>query len=303
MPPRKTAATTPQPSASAARNPGGKFSIRSTTPAGRAGAARRSARGRVLEAERTGAGSPSISAPNWTNSRAISSGRDRPGRRRGRRAGTAAMRAAATAPRCERARRARRRSRRAPAGTPARSRPQPVRRITARSSMPRGVPTTTSVSPGFRSWSGSGAGIGSSPRTTATIETPVLVRAPVVADGPARNGDPSPIGSSRSPGPRPVGADGPGPRRRARCRAAPPACAHPPRRARPNRSRNPGRSGRRPSGRSARPGVGARRAGPRPSSRTRSAPPAREAASRSPSTSRHLRSHCRFAAHRAARRS
>ena len=44
-------------------------------------------------------------------------------------------------------------------------------------SMPRGVPTTTSVSPSASSCAGPGAGIGSSPRTTATIDTPVRVLA------------------------------------------------------------------------------------------------------------------------------
>ena len=64
------------------------------------------------------------------------------------------------------------------------SRPQDHREVFDAS-----VPTTTSVSPGFRSWSGSGAGIGSSPRTTATIETPVLVRAPVSPMVRPANGD------------------------------------------------------------------------------------------------------------------
>src|ERR687891_19080 len=63
-----------------------------------------------------------------------------------------------------------------------------ARSRTERASIPLGVPTTSRVSPARNEKSGPGAGNASSPRITATMETPVRVRASVSPMVPSANG-------------------------------------------------------------------------------------------------------------------
>ena len=212
MPPRKTAATTPA-QRRAAMNPGGSSASGRRPRPARAGAARRSAGGRVLEAElRTGQDHPR-SRPRTGRGTAGDLQRSRTARPKAR----PASRNSGDAGSCHRP------AMRASTASPTTIAPSSSRNagsITSSLSAgsPRGLRCLEEClrRPACRPASGAGRarGRGSGPHPHHRRSRRPSWFGPRVADGPARNGDPSPIESRRSPGPRPVGADGPGPRRR-----------------------------------------------------------------------------------------
>jgi hypothetical protein len=202
IPPRNRAGTTSQPRMRPATNPGVKFSTRSRPPTR---AVERSdptnSRAEYSSPSENSNRINSISAPASMNSSAVTRGINPPcpnaspaNRYRGM--GENPTPWARRARDCEEEDDTAEldQEQRVPHHSPERSR-------TTRSSIPRGVPTTTTMSPPRSPKSGPGAGYADPARRTATIETPVLVRAPVSPIVRPANGYPCGSGSRSTASP------------------------------------------------------------------------------------------------------